>query len=145
MVLLMSRRTTQYLASLAEVPLFSALSQRDLARIARLGEEVEVEAGTRLVDEGATGDQFFVILRGKAKVTRRGRRVASLARGESFGELSLLDRGPRTATVTAETRMELLVLGQREFSGLLDDAPGFSRKLLSGMARRLREADNRNQ
>ena len=81
MVLLMSRRTTQYLASLAEVPLFSALSQRDLARIARLGEEVEVEAGTRLVDEGATGDQFFVILRGKAKVTRRGRRVASLARG----------------------------------------------------------------
>lgn len=141
----MPRRTTQYLSSLAEVPLFSALSQRDLARIARLGEEVEVEAGTRLVDEGATGDQFFVILRGKAKVTRRGRRVASLARGESFGELSLLDRGPRTATVTAETRMELLVLGQREFSGLLDDAPGFSRKLLSGMARRLREADNRNQ
>lgn len=141
----MSRRTAQYLSSLAEVPLFSALSQRDLGRIARLGEEVEVEPGTRLVDEGATGDQFFVILRGKAKVTRRGRRVASLARGESFGELSLLDRGPRTATVTAETRMELLVLGQREFSGLLDDAPGFSRKLLAGMARRLREADNRNQ
>ena len=141
----MPRRTAQYLSSLAEVPLFSALSQRDLARIARLGEEVEVEAGTRLVDEGATGDQFFVILSGKAKVTRRGRRIAALGRGDSFGELSLLDRGPRTATVTAENRMELLVLGQREFSGLLDDAPGFSRKLLAGMARRLREADTRNQ
>ena len=141
----MPRRTAQYLSSLAEVPLFSALSQRDLARIARLGEEVEVEAGTRLVDEGATGDQFFVILRGKAKVTRRGRRIAALGRGDSFGELSLLDRGPRTATVTAETRMELLVLGQRQFSGLLDDAPGFSRKLLAGMASRLREADTRNQ
>jgi CRP-like cAMP-binding protein len=141
----MPRRTSQYLSSLAEVPLFAALSQRDLARLARLGEEVEVEAGTRLVDEGATGDQFFVILKGRAKVTRRGRRIASLARGNSFGELSLLDRGPRTATVTAETRMELLVLGQREFSGLLDDAPGFSRKLLAGMAARLREADTRNQ
>ena len=141
----MARRTAQYLTSLAGVPLFSALSQRDLGRIARLGEEIEVEAGTRLVDEGATGDQFFVILRGRAKVTRRGRRVASLSTGESFGELSLLDRGPRTATVTAETRMELLVLGQRQFSGLLDDAPGFSRKLLAGMARRLREADSRNQ
>lgn len=140
----MSKRTAQYLDALADVPLFSALSRRDLGLIARRGEEIEVEAGKRLVDQGETGAQFFVILSGKAKVTRNGRRITGLKRGDAFGELSLLDRGPRNATVTAETDMELLVLGQREFSALIDAAPGFSRKLLTGMARRLREADARS-
>ncbi|MFM7270063.1 MAG: cyclic nucleotide-binding domain-containing protein [Actinomycetes bacterium] len=139
----MAKRTNQYVESIAEVPLFSACSRSDLNRIARLSEEVVVPAGRRVVEEGALGDQFFVIMDGTAKVTRRGRRVATLGRGDAFGELSLLVRSPRNATVTAETDLDVLVLGQREFSGLVDTAPGFARKLLAALAERLREADAR--
>jgi CRP-like cAMP-binding protein len=78
---------------------------------------------------------------GTAKVTRQGRKVATLGPGTAFGELALLDKAPRNATVTAETPMELVVLGQREFGGLIDEVPGFARKLLAGMARRLRDSD----
>ena len=80
------------------------------------------------------GHEFFVIVEGTAKVSRQGRKVAEVGPGASFGELALLDRAPRNATVTAETPMELVVLGQREFAGLIDDVPGFARKLLAGMA-----------
>ena len=82
-----------------------------------------------------------MIVEGTAKVSRQGRKVAEIGPGASFGELALLDRAPRNATVTAETPMELVVLGQREFAGLIDDVPGFARKLLAGMAQRLRESD----
>lgn len=100
-----------------------------------------VAAGRVLVSEGSSGSEFFVILEGTAKVSRRGRKVATLGPGAAFGELALLDKAPRNATVTAETDMELVVLGQREFGGVIDEVPGVARKLLTGMARRLREAD----
>jgi CRP-like cAMP-binding protein len=74
-------------------------------------------------------------------VTRQGRKVATLGPGSAFGELALLDRAPRNASVVAETPMELVVLGQREFAGILDEVPGFARKLLAGLAHRLRDAD----
>ena len=76
-----------------------------------------------------------------AKVTRQGRRIATVGPGQAFGELALLDKAPRNATVVAESDMELVVLGQREFAGIIDEVPGFSRKLLTGMAKRLRESD----
>jgi CRP-like cAMP-binding protein len=126
---------------LAGVPLFSACSKRDLQLVARRAEDVKVDAGKVLVSEGATGSEFFVILDGRAKVTKRGKRVATLGPGAFFGDLALLDRAPRNATVTAETPMELVVLGQREFAGIIDEVPGFAHKLLAGLARRLREAD----
>ncbi len=72
---------------------------------------------------------------------RNGRKVATLGPGDYFGELALLDRGPRNATVKADGDMEILVLGQREFSGVLDEVPTIAHKLLSSMATRLREAD----
>jgi len=74
-------------------------------------------------------------------VRRGGRRIAMLGPGQYFGEMALLDRGPRTATIVADTDMSLLVLGQREFAGLLDQIPSLSYKLLATMAARLREAD----
>ena len=135
-------RNDAFLGHLSEVPLFSALSRKELALVARRrAEDVQVDAGRVLVSEGATGTEFFVILNGTAKVSRRGRKVATLGPGAAFGELALLDKAPRNATVTAETEMELVVLGQREFGGILDEVPGVARKLLTGMARRLREAD----
>jgi len=102
---------------------------------------VKVEAGKILVSEGATGTEFFVILDGTARIERRGRKVADVGPGGFFGDLALLDRAPRNATVVAQTPMELLVLGQREFAALIDEVPGFAHKLLAGLARRLREAD----
>jgi CRP/FNR family cyclic AMP-dependent transcriptional regulator len=134
-------RRDQFIEHLAQVPLFSALSRRELALVARRAEDVTVAPGKVLVSEGETGQQFFVIMGGEAKLTRRGRKIATLGPGDAFGELALLDKHPRNATAVAETSMELVVLGQREFAGLIDDVPGFARKLLSAMAARLRAAD----
>lgn len=135
---------TEHLGHLAEVPLFSACTRKDLEKIARASDEVEVKAGRVLVEQGRPGHEFFLILDGEATVRRDNRKVASLGKGQYFGELSLLDRGPRTASVTADTDMRVLVLGQREFLGVLDDVPGLSYKILRIMAHRLREADLRN-
>ena len=96
------------------------------------------------MSEGETGHEFFVILDGTAQVTRHGRKIATLGPGDAFGELALLEKAPRNATVVAETDMELVVLGQREFAGIIDEVPGFARKMLAGMAKRLREADARS-
>jgi CRP-like cAMP-binding protein len=130
-----------FLDHLRQVSLFSALSRKELGLVARRAEDVKVNAGKVLVSEGAPGSEFFVIVDGTAKVTRKGRKVATLGPGDAFGELALLDRAPRNATVVAETPMEVVVLGQREFAGIIDEVPGFSRKLLAGLAHRLRDSD----
>lgn len=130
-----------FITHLSEVPLFATLSRRELNLVAKRAEDVRVAEGKILCSEGEMGNQYFVILSGTAKVTRRGRRVATLGAGQGFGELSLLDKHPRNATVTAETPMEVVVLGQREFAGLVDDVPGFARKLLAALAGRVREND----
>ncbi|MER3452548.1 MAG: hypothetical protein C4344_02355 [Acidimicrobiia bacterium] len=137
----MRGRSDAHLDHLAQVPLFSACSKKDLRFIARASDEVQVAAGRTLVQEGKPGHEFFLILEGKAGVYRNGRRIATLGPGQFFGELALLDRGPRSATVKADTDMVVLVLGQREFAGVLDEVPGLARKLLQAMAARLREAD----
>lgn len=136
----MSKRDL-YLEHLAKVPLFSLCSKRELAMIARRGTDVVVEAGRTLTREGSAGYEFFVIIDGKATVTREGREVAVLGPGDFFGELALLDRAPRNATVTATTRMELVVVSSREFRTLLEEAPTLTYKLLAAMAHRLRELD----
>ena len=126
---------------LARVPLFSALSKKELQTLGRASDEIEVDPGKVLCEEGKPGHEFFLILDGKAAVKRGKKTIATLDAGRYFGELSLLDRGPRSATVVADSPMTLLVLGQREFSGILDQLPGVSRKLLCSMAERLRDAD----
>lgn len=137
------RRTDQFLQYLQQVPMFQACSKKDLTTIGRLAEDVKVDPGQALVTEGARGDEFFIIIEGTAAVSRGGVRIASLGPGDYFGELALLDPAPRDATVTAETALEVLVLGKREFGGLLSEIPTISHKLMVGMARRLHEADNK--
>jgi CRP/FNR family transcriptional regulator, cyclic AMP receptor protein len=134
-------RRDEYLKQLTDVPMFRALSKKDLALVARLAEDYKVDAGQALVQEGRRESQFYLIVAGKARVTRGKRKVATLGPGDYFGELALLDPGPRNATVTAETDMEVLELGAREFGGLLEEVPGIARKLLAGLARRLHAAD----
>ena len=132
---------SNHLEHLAQVPLFSALSKKDLQKVARATSEVSRDAGTMLVDQGDLGREAFVIVEGTATVRRNGRKVGTLGPGDSVGELSLLDHGPRTATVTANTPITVLALSAREFSGLLEDVPGLAHKLLAQLAGRVRELD----
>jgi CRP-like cAMP-binding protein len=134
----------QLVSGLAAVPLFSACSKRDLQIVARHVEVVELPAGTEVVTEGTPGDAFFFILGGEAIVRRRGRKVATLGPGRFFGELAVLDPGPRDATVVAATPLSVGVLGARVFRAIVRDVPAMSEKLLRGMAQRLREADLRD-
>ena len=129
------------LDQLAQVRLFSACNKKELGLIGKASDEVSVVAGKEIVTEGSTGHEFFLILGGQASVKRKGRKVNTLGAGDYFGELALLDKGVRSATVVADTDMRLLVVGQREFSGVIDEVPGMAHKLLTTMAARLREAD----
>jgi CRP/FNR family cyclic AMP-dependent transcriptional regulator len=124
-------RHDAFIDHLVRVPLFSACSKKDLQLVAKRAEDVKVDAGKLLVS-----------VDGNATVSKHGRKVAELGPGGFFGELALLERAPRNATVKAETPMELVVLGQREFAGIIDDVPEFAHKLLAGLARRLRQADS---
>jgi CRP/FNR family transcriptional regulator, cyclic AMP receptor protein len=126
---------------LGKVRLFSACTKKELAQIGKAADEISVAAGKALVTEGESGHEFFMILDGDAKVSRGGKDVATLGAGDYFGELAILDRSPRNATVTSTTPMTLLVLGQREFSGVLDEVPGLAHKLLISMAARVKEGD----
>jgi CRP-like cAMP-binding protein len=123
------------------VPLFSACSRRELTRIASLADEVEVSEGRELIREGDVGKEFFVIVNGEAKVSARGRRAKKVGPGTALGELALFDQAPRSATVTALSDMELLVLDSRSFSSLIAEVPSVARKLFRVMAQRLREAE----
>jgi CRP-like cAMP-binding protein len=128
---------------LSKIWLFSTCSGRELRTVRKALEEVTVPAGRVLTEQGTIGREFFLIVKGKAAVRRNNRKIATLGPGQYFGELALLDRRPRSATIVSETEMLLLVLGQRQFNGVLDAIPAMSRKLLAAMATRIREADAR--
>jgi CRP-like cAMP-binding protein len=136
-------RSDSFVDTLATVPLFSACSKKELQMVAKSADRVTLPAGHEVVREGAAGTEFFVILDGRARVERHGREVAVIGPGGFFGDLALLDRAPRNASVIADTDLEVAKLGQRAFDTLLDH-PGFSKKLLAGLARRLREQDAKN-
>jgi CRP/FNR family cyclic AMP-dependent transcriptional regulator len=128
---------------LSNIWLFSTASAKDLRLIRQALEEVVVPAGKTLCEEGTPGREFFIIVSGKAVVRRNNRKVATLGASQYFGEMALLDKRPRSATVVSETEMSLLVLGQRQFNAVLEAVPGLARKLLVAMAMRLREADEK--
>jgi len=134
-------RRDQHLARLAEVPMFSACTKKELTEIGRHVEQAHFDAGATLLREGAAASEFYVLLDGKAAVSRGGRDVAVLGPGDWFGELALLDKAPRNATVTATTPVDVLVLSQRSFKGLLAEVPTLSWRLMTGLARRLHELD----
>lgn len=126
---------------LAQVPLFSACSKKELATIAKATDEVSLPDGHTLTSQDETSREAFVIVNGKVIVKRNGRKVAELGPGSMIGELGLLDRGPRTATAVADGPIDVLVIGPREFSALLDDVPTINHKLLKSLAAMVRELD----
>jgi len=126
---------------LEKVPLFRGLARKHLEQIGRLADEIEVQTGRWLVTAGERGHQLFVIVEGQA-VARLGRgRTVRLGPGEFFGEMSLVDGGPCSATVEAATDMRLLVVGHREFWALLNAAPPLVAKIMSTLSRRVRDAE----
>jgi CRP-like cAMP-binding protein len=126
---------------LKRIWLFAGCTQAELRRIQKVLKEVTVPTGTLLVAEGEPGLIFFIVVSGRATVSRRQRNVATLGPGDHFGELSLLDQQPRSASVTCETEMTLLLLRQRHFQKLLQATPNMTRKLLKTMSDRLRESE----
>ncbi len=130
-----------FLEHLRQVPLFASCSNKDLEKIARAGDEIQLAAGDTIVDQGQTGREAFVLLEGQATVKRNNKKITTLGPGAVIGEMSLLDHGPRTATVTCDTPCDLLVISQRHFLGVLDDVPALSHKLLAALASKVRDLD----
>ena len=128
-------------ALLEKLPLFGGLSPAERTRISRLLDEVEVPAGKRLAVAGEAGREMFIIIDGRALVTTRRGSSVRLGPGDFFGEMSLIDGDPRSATVEAATPMRLLVLGYREFWQLLDESLPMVRKIMRALSRRLRQAE----
>lgn len=134
------RRTKrETLVALSGVPLFAGLPRRHLQRIARESDEQTFARGETIVQEGLLGEAMFVVLEGEAKVVRRGRKVAAMLPGDFFGELSVIDGGPRTASVVAETPMRVLRVFRRTLTALWRDDPKLAIRVLDGMVRRVRE------
>jgi CRP/FNR family transcriptional regulator, cyclic AMP receptor protein len=125
--------------ALKGAPLFAGLSRKELVQLARVSEDLEVEPGTVLCKEGDIGHEFFVIVDGKVKISRKGRRIATPGAPDFVGEIALLEEIPRTATVTAETPVCLFVLTRKDFRHLLDENPSVERKVMRALARRLAE------
>ena len=125
--------------ALKRAPLFEDFSRKELTALARVSEDLEVSAGTVLCREGETGQEFFVIVEGDTEITKRGKPVANRVGGDFIGEIALLEKIPRTATVTATTPLRLFVLTGPDFRRLVDENPKLERKIMSALAKRLAE------
>lgn len=131
----------QHADLLSGVPLFSGLSRRHLRKLAERADEAGFAKGEIIVEEGAMGGAFFVILSGQARVTRNHRTLARLGPGDFFGELALLDGGPRSATVTAATPVVAVRIFKRSFDRLVAEEPLVGTKMLAVLAARLRAVE----
>ena len=125
--------------ALRRAPLFEGLSRKELVQLARRSEDLEVPPGKVLCKEGELGKEFFVIIDGKAEVTRKGEHVATRGGGEFVGEIALLEETPRMATVTAKTPLRFFVMTRKDFRQLVAENPSVERKVLRALARRVVE------
>ena len=123
--------------AIARVPLFSRCSKRELGLVAGIADELDLRAGKVLTKEGDRGREFFALLDGTAEVSQGGRKRNTLGAGDFFGEIALVSRSPRTATVTALTAVRVLVIRDQEFRALVDRMPAIQTKVLEALADRL--------
>ena len=126
------------IARLRAVPLFSGCSDKQLAFIATRVEELDFPAGKVLCEEGKSGGDFFIVLSGTADVRRRGNTMNRMGPGDFFGEIALLDQGPRSATVVTTSPMRALVLGPAQFQDVLYQDAEIARQMLYVVTKRLR-------
>jgi CRP/FNR family transcriptional regulator, cyclic AMP receptor protein len=129
------------LERIRSVPLFSEFGEKGLQRVAAIAKEVKFPAGKEIAKQGETGIGFHMIVEGEATVSVDGVNHASLGPGSYFGEMSLLDGGPRSATVTAATELKTVSLTSWDFNVLLDQFPELTKNLLIQLCRRLRAVE----
>jgi CRP-like cAMP-binding protein len=120
-----------------KVPLFSHLSKKGLEEVARIADEIDFPEGKQLTKEGAVGREFLVILDGAADVRKNGVRINELSSGDFLGEIALITKQPRTATVTTTAPTRALVITSRDFLALLKRAPEVSEGVLEALGERL--------
>lgn len=137
----MFKRGSDKTDALKSVPLFSTLSKKHLDLIGQRFDEAHLAAGTVLTRQGEIGLEFVFILEGQVRVEKDEKTIGTLSSGQFFGEISLLDQGPRTATIVAETEVTLLVLHVQYFNELLEKIPEMSRLILKALCGYLRRAE----
>ena len=130
-------RRNQKVELIKRVPLFAGLSKRELEQIAAIADEIDLREGKELTRQGKSAREFFVLLEGSADVTKDGKRINRLGDGDFFGEIALVSRSPRTATVTTTSPIRALVITDRSFRRLLEDSPETQLKVLEALAERL--------
>ena len=128
--------------ALGRCPFFADLSRGELRELAKVTEDMEVEEGKPLTREGAAGSEFFVIVDGEVVVTKDGSEIRTMREGDFFGEISLLEDSPRTATVTAKTPLRFFVLTRQNFRTLLAQQPELEEKVTSALEERLRSSES---
>lgn len=126
---------------LGKVRLFEGLTKRDLRHVAHETREQWFQPGQTIVAEGQSGGAFYVIVEGRAVASVNGRKRGKLGPGDAFGEISVIDRSPRSATIEAETRVRTLAISSHNFMSLLEEHFPMTQKILLGLCARVRELD----
>ena len=122
---------------LKKVPLFAKLSKKGLQDVAHIADQLDLPAGKEMAKEGDRGREFFVLLKGEADVLKDGRRINTMTEGDFFGEIALVTKMPRTATVTATTNVDVLVITERDFDMLMKKSPEIGRAVAEALAERV--------
>jgi CRP-like cAMP-binding protein len=122
---------------LKHVPLFAKLDKKGLEDVAHIADEIDLPAGKEMATEGDRGREFFVLLKGEAEVTRGGEKINTMKEGDFFGEIALVTKMPRTATVTATSEVDVLVITERAFDTLLKNSPTIGRGVAEALAERV--------
>jgi CRP-like cAMP-binding protein len=128
---------------LAASSLFAGLNKRQLSALNRHLDEVRIPAGRTIINQGSVGYEACVVLEGSVVIERDGALLENAGPGAVFGEMAMIDKGIRTASVVATTDVILAVLGPRSFDLAVEEIPGLAKVLLQNMSRRLRSMDER--
>jgi len=135
--------TIEKVLFLKGVSIFKEIPGEVLSQIAQIAEEVQIEKGSRIFDEGEPGDSLYLIVRGGVRVHKGAREVAVLREGECFGEMAILDNEPRSASITALEDVQLLRIWSDDFYEMLADRVEIARGIFKVLSRRLRQAIGR--
>src|SRR5438309_2160322 len=119
------------------IPLFSKLSKKGLEEVAQIADELDLPSGKVMAAQGDRGREFFILLEGEANVTKNGESINTMGEGDFFGEIALVTKMPRTATVTAATDVRVLVITERDFGSLIKRSPEVGRGVAEALAERL--------
>jgi CRP/FNR family cyclic AMP-dependent transcriptional regulator len=130
-------RRNEKVELIKKVPLFAGCSKGELEQIAQIADEIDLNEGKEMTQQGSRGREFFVLLEGEADVTKDGQSINKLGAGDFFGEIALVADSPRTATVTATSPVRALVITDRSFKRLLEEQPEIQNKVLQALAERL--------